>query len=370
MTTSDQRIARLRGAQPAEEPGARGIERVARNPDCLRLRAVTIAGLTPATAAQILGFPDREGQSPFALTLGQRFERQLLENGAANLFTLYRERGLLGPTEAKIVAVDGLAPGTDLRARRRRETETRRFLEAKFRGDPLAPNLIIKPRLLVSLVGLPHPIEPDFLVAADHEPFYRVGELKSYPDRGGKTDPADIRSACRQAAVGVVGLREALLKFGARQPKQLAVADADLVMRVTGFFIPTLSRMAIASEVDSVERAIAEAPTNLDDLEAMLPAGAALDDPTILASVPNNYRPSCKEHCGLWEHCRRQALAGRHPVVLGDLAAEQLAAAGSIDRALELMAGSGVPPRNAAEATLAAELQAADQAFRRAVGHV
>lgn len=369
MTTLDIRLARLRGAHEPEEPGARGIERVARNPDCLRLRAVTIAGLTPATAAKILGVPANEGQSPFALAMGQRFERRLLENGAANLFALYRERGLLNVHEAKIIAVDELAPGTQPRALRRRETETRRLLLAKHQGDALAPNMILKPRLIVYLVGVPHAIEPDYLVAADAEPFYRVGELKSYPDRGGKTDPADIRSACRQAAVGVVGLRHTLQTFGANNPAAIATPRADLVLRVTGLFMPTLSPMTIEGEVDSVERAIAEAPTNLDELDAMLPRDAALDDASVLASVPNNYRPSCKEHCAMWQHCRAQALEQHHAVLLGDQAAEKLAPVGSIDRAIDLMTGTGAPPRNAAEAALAEELHRADQVLRSAVGH-
>jgi hypothetical protein len=368
MTTFDPRVSRLRGALDPEEPGARGIERVARNPDCLRLRALTIAGIKPATAATILGGVDREGQSPFALTLGQRFERQLLQNGAANLLALYRNVGHLNPTEAKVVAIDELAPGTSAAGRSRRQSETRRVIEAKLRGDPLAPNVVIKPRLTVSLVGVPHPIEPDFLVAADNDRFYRVGELKSYPDRGGKTDQSDIRSACRQAAVGVLGLREMLALLGVRNIEQVATADADLVLRVTGLFVPTLQRQAIRGEVDSILRAIADAPTNLDELEALLPPGATLDDPAILTAVPNHYRPSCKEHCGLWEQCRGQALAVRHPVVLGDMAAEKLAAAGSIDRALDLMAGTGAPPRNPAEAALAEELQAAQVMLRRAVG--
>jgi hypothetical protein len=33
------------------------------------------------------------------------------------------------------------------------------------------------------------------------------------------------------------------------------------------------------------------------------------------------------------------------------------------------MAGTGAPPRNAAEAALAAELQAGDEAFGKAMGH-
>ena len=360
-------LARLRGTHDAEEPGARGIERVARNPDCLRLRALTIAGFTPASAAKILGVPPNEGQSPFALAMGQRFERRMLENGAANLFTLYRDKNLLAAHEAKIIAVDDLAPGSSPKALRQREQETRRLLQAKYQGDPKGPNLILKPRLHVSLVGVPHAIEPDFLVAADTDPFYRVGELKSYPNRGGKTDPADIRSACRQVAVGVVSLRQTLQTFGVNNPSAVALPRADLVLRVTGLFMPTLSCMAIEGEVDSIERAIGEAPTNLEDLEAMLPSDASLDDASVIAQVPNNYRPSCKEHCAMWQHCRAQALEQHHPVILGDRAAETLAPAGSIDRALELMRGA--PPRNAAEATLAVELRTADQVLGSVVAH-
>jgi hypothetical protein len=363
----EQRLSRLRGQQPAEEPGARGIERVARNPECLRLRAITIAGMTPAKVAnRVLGLPDREGQSPFALTMGQRFERRLIEHGAANLFALYRERGLLGIEEAKIVALDQLAAGSTLRARRQRESETTRLLVAKLRGDPLAPNLIIKPRLCVDLVGLSHPIEPDFLVAADADPFYRVGEMKSYPDRDGKTDAADIRGACRQAAVGVVGLRQTVRALSAGTDVH-PIAACDLILRVTGMFTPTLRQMTIAGEVDSIERALAEAPTSLNELEAMLPRGTALDDPNMLSSIPNNYRSACKEYCAMWAHCRGQALAASDPVILGDMAAEQLAAAGSVERALDLMNGVGRPPRNAAEAALAAQLRLADQSLQGAV---
>lgn len=74
MTTINL-LWRLQGAHKPEEPGARGIERVARNPDCLLLRALTITGFTPATAARILGIRSKEGQSPFAIQMGQRFDK-------------------------------------------------------------------------------------------------------------------------------------------------------------------------------------------------------------------------------------------------------------------------------------------------------
>jgi hypothetical protein len=366
---NDRHIARLRGALAQEEPGARGLERVARNPECLRLRALTIAGITPGTAATaVMGLEDREAQSPFAMTIDQRFERHLLSNGAANLFALYVKEGRLGPTDSKVSVISDFAPGDTQAARQRREAETRRLFDLKLRGDPTAPNLVVRPRLTVPLVGVPHAFEPDFLVASDADPFFRVGDLKSYPDRGGKTDQADLRSACRQSAVGVVGLRHATVLLGVQDPSRLAIAQGDLILKVTGLFLATLRPMTLTGEVDSILRALADAPSNLAELEGLLPAGGALDDPQVLAAIPNHYRSTCREHCALWTHCRSQAQVMSNPVILGDEASERLAAAGSLNRARDLMNGVGLPPRNPAEAALAAELLAANQIYRRVVG--
>jgi hypothetical protein len=363
-----QRLEALRGGLAAEEPGARGIERLARNPTCFTLKALTIAGIKPGTAAsRILGQPETSSLSPFALVLGNQFERRMLESHGAMLFALYNEQGVLGPTESRIVNVEELAPGSSWLARRRRETETRRILDERVRRRPDAPNIVIKPRLIISIVGVPHAVEPDFLVAANADTFFRVAEIKSYADREGKTKFSDTRSACRQAAVGVVGLRQELARQGVREPSSLALPLADLVLRGPGSLNPRLNRMTIDGEVDSLERALAETPHDLDELEAMLPEGATLSDPTVLSTLPNHYRSSCKEHCDLWRICRTRALAAGEPVVLGELAAEQLAAAGTLPRALDLLNGRGPPIRTAAEAILAEQLGNADAELRQAV---
>ena len=110
-SSADSRIAALRGSLGPEEPGARGLERVARNPECMRLRALTIVGITPATAAnRIYGEPAREEQSPFALALGNQFERSLFNNSAARSIQLYRDAGRLTTKECKVAIVPDLAP--------------------------------------------------------------------------------------------------------------------------------------------------------------------------------------------------------------------------------------------------------------------
>lgn len=161
MTPANARLASLRGGISAVEVGARGIESVARNAGCTRLRAIVISGLTPTEVIKQVFKGKPDAMSPFAMTLNQAYERRLLENGGASLLTAYREKGLLTPGEAKISSVAYHAPGGGVLARQRREQETQRLLDMKRAGSPLAPNLILKPRLPLALVGVTHAIELD-----------------------------------------------------------------------------------------------------------------------------------------------------------------------------------------------------------------
>ena len=367
------RLARLRGSLPAEEPGARGLERVARNPGCQRLRALTMIGVTPATAMRtVYNALDREGQSPFAVAAGNSFERALFENGAARLLELYREADRLATAECKVVVVPELAPAATAATMARRRAETERLFRLKAARDPRAPNLIVKARVRVALLGVPHDTEPDVLVAADGDEFYRPVEVKSYPDRGGKTSPADIRSACRQAAVAVIGLRDAVLRLRLGDPERLVTTTADLVLRRPGSFRPTLRPMTLAGEVHSLQRALDEAPRNLDELESLVEAispGASLDQVDVLDAVPANYVDSCREHCALAPKCKQEAIACGDPVLIGSQAREELAAAGSLGRAVSLMRGQG-QPRTVEERALQRRLQDTFIAYQQAVTRV
>jgi hypothetical protein len=368
VTNTAARLARIRGSLPAEEPGARGLERVARNPSCQRLRAVTIAGSSPATALKLVyGQPPQEGQSPFAIGIGNRFERGLFENGAARLLDLLRRQGRLSPTDCGVVSIPDLVPGIAAADLNRRHTLSERYVSMKLAGDPAAPNILIKPRLTIAYLGVEHAVEPDVLIAAGTEPFYRLGEVKSYPDRDGKTGPADIRSACRHAAVGIVALRQAVTRLGAGEPGSLVPASGDLILRVPGSARATLRPMTLEAEVYSLQRALDEAPRNLDELEQLLAdigPSVALDNPTVLSAVPGNYLPSCREHCALAPLCKQEAIVVGDPVLLSIDAKEELAAAGSLTRALDLLRGRGAPPRTAQEAALQQRLQDEDQAYR------
>lgn len=227
------RLERLRGSLEPEEPGARGLERVARNPECGLLTALTIAGTTPATAAEsAFGELAEEGQSPFALAMGNRFEKYRFENGAQRLLELYRRQGRLNSSETKVVIIPDHAPGTRSEGMARRLALTRQLLLMKLRRNPRAPNLIVHARLPICLLDVDHYIEPDILVAGDEDPFYRPGEVKSYSDLRGKTNPSQVRGALRQAAVAVVALRQLLERHRVTEVDHLATAVCDGVAAV------------------------------------------------------------------------------------------------------------------------------------------
>jgi hypothetical protein len=344
---------------------------MARNPSCQLLKAVTVAGLSPANIAQqVYGEPPREQQSPFAIGAGNQFEAGVFENGAARLLEVYRTNGTLSLTECRIVNVPELAPGISPAAMARRQAISLRLLRAKLAGESWAPNLIIKPRLSVSLLGLSFNIEPDALVAADDDGFYRPVEIKSYPDRGGKTDATDIRGACRQAAVAAVALRNVVTQFGSAAAQALVPARGDLVLRTPGAFRPTLRPMPLEGEVDSLERALQEAPRNLGETETLLAAidpSAALDARAVVDQLPNNYKENCREFCALAGQCKQRALAQTDPILLGSHAREEWASAGSLERVFELLDGRGVPPRGRAEQLLQTRLQEEYAELRRAV---
>jgi hypothetical protein len=371
------RLARLRGNLSAEAPGARGLERLARNPACLRLRALTLAGITPtAAAAEVYGEPVPEGQSPFAIGAGNRFERALFEDGCARLLELYRNRGRLGTDEGRgagaVVDVSRAVPGASPEALARRRALTDRLLRAKLAEDRDAPVLVIKPRLTVTVLGTPYEVEPDALVGGRAEGCYRVVEIKSYPDRDGKTDPADVRGACRQAAVGVVALRQALARLGMEDTvvERLVPAAGDLVLRLAGSFVPTLRPMTLEGEVFSLARALESTAGDLAAVEAILAGiggAAALDCPEVLDAVPNHYVEGCREHCALAPRCKAEAAAKGDPALLGGPAREALAPAGSLGRALELLEGQGAAPRTPDEAALAERLREALAAYEEGV---
>ncbi|HEU5378028.1 MAG TPA: hypothetical protein VFV38_21615 [Ktedonobacteraceae bacterium] len=363
-----QQIERMRGQLPAEEPGARGIEHWARNPACQRLGALVLAGIAPTTVMQSVYQESlHKEQSPFALLRGITFERSLFENNAARLIDLYQKAGLL-PASPRVVNLDLLVPQTNAAALAHRRALTQRYIQEKLRRDTHAPHMIIHSRLQFTLYNVPHDIEPDLLIASEADPCYRPGEIKSFPDREGKTDRADLRGALRQAAVAVLGLRQLLSQWGIPFPERLVLPRADLILRVLGSSYATLRPMTLRQECASIQVILAQAPQVFHTLEQQLLAiglHAALDQPGVLDQIPNHFTPTCKEFCPLAPHCKKQAQQRSEPIVLGNQACQELAPAGTLARAWNLL--NGHPPATPDEQDVAQRLQEAVSEWKKGV---
>lgn len=357
--------ARLRGRLPAEEPGARGLEHMARNPACLRLAAITLAGSAPGTVSEIVHRrPVREGLSPFAIQRGNRFEAAVLANSAERLAGAYRAAGWLPEGQDPGCAdMSERHPGTgpeDLQARR---AASEQLVLARAGGDLSTPALIVKPRLAVRCLGHEWATEPDALFAGPGEPAYRAVEIKSYADRHGETDAAKTGSACRQAAVAVIAMRQLLEHNGLAAPGLMAPAACDLVFAKPGTNMPTLHRMSAAGEIESLAAALHSAHATLEEAAGLLD-GRPLDSPQALELLPNAPCAACSDHCQLWEICRGQALQDGLPAALGDAAAELLGPAVTLQRACDLR--DGAAPASADERLIGELLAEARAAFQSA----
>lgn len=367
------RLQLLRGNLAAEEPGARGFEKAARNPGCQLLQVLTVAGISPGTAGErIFRCGAADGQSPFAIGAGIQFEAAQFRNSGGRVLQLYRDANRLTMSESRIVDLSLDNIGAQKADMSRRKSETLELLKMKLAGDPNAPNLIIKPRISIKLYGIPHDLEPDALVASDSDRFYRVVEVKSYPDRAGKTCPSDLRSACRQSAVSVVALRQILEVSGVPDSGVIVPAFADLILRKPGGYWGALHTMKIKAEVHSIEAFLLATPFLLDTAEESierLSPGSSLVEPRVLDAFPTCYRDSCREFCALADRCKQRAASEDDPATLGSRIREELASVGTITRALDFLHGRGVPPSNRAEQAIATRLKEAYSRLTEAVSH-
>src|SRR5918998_2736987 len=106
VTSSDERLAAIRGGAPARRHNARTIAALTGNPGCPRRAFLDGAGVDKPRLAERIGFPARFGQSRFAITRGNAFEARVKADGGVELLRLVAER--LG------VPVPAAASWTDL----------------------------------------------------------------------------------------------------------------------------------------------------------------------------------------------------------------------------------------------------------------
>ncbi len=398
-TSIEVRVGRLRGDRlPTGGIGAREIEQAARNVQCDRVQALLLTGVAPKAAQSAIYGDLPPAQSTFAVQKGLKFESRLYVNGGDRLLALYRTAGRLAREEIAVVDISQLIPAasaprrialpagaTDGQRRavrqrqaaavlRRRADLTLLYLRRRLSGDPDAPVAIVQACLPLTILGHTYHVVPDLLIAGADDPYYRVGEVKMYADRGGRTALDDVRSASRQAAVGVVALRQLLLREDLAASASAVVALVpplcDLILRHVDTMRATLRPRRIEAEVADIERLIDRAPRRAEAILGVVAAtfgpSATLADAAVLDAIPTHYDVARCGSCALRDRCLDAARGAGDPVTLGRMVRDELAPIGTIPAVLALVDGRRAP-RDDAQAARVRRLAEAEGAWRRAV---
>ncbi|MGC4805101.1 hypothetical protein [Micromonospora sp. DT233] len=355
MTSTEERLAGIRGDAPARRHNARTIAALTGNPGCDRRAVLDSAGADKTKLAARVGFPARFGQSRFAITRGNAFEAQVKADGGAELLRLVAER--LG------VADPGPATWTDLSADDRagqsdRSARSRAALTAAApTGDDAPAALFDHPLLGLDVAGQRVYLEPD-LVAARLAGRFHVVEVKSFPVIDGQADPAKVAAAAIQSAVYVLALRQLLAAEG--HDPELVSADVVLVCPRDFANQPVASIVDVRRQLLVLRRQL-DRMARIDDLLTRVPADFTADpaaDPAdvrrSLLSVPARYAPDCLAACELAYFCRDATRA--ETATLGRPVREALGGVATVAEVLALATGehAGEPEQAEAAALLRA----------------
>ncbi|WP_051940494.1 hypothetical protein [Phaeacidiphilus oryzae] len=320
-------LARLRGDAAPHPLDARALAALAANPGCARRAVLDAAGLDKSAIAASLGAPAPFGQSPFAITRGLAFERQLLADDGSILVdllaTLLADPAAAPSPETVRVTAPPL-PGKDS-GPATREARTRQALDHAAPGEW---TVLYHPTLSLDVAGAPAYLEPDALVVRP-DGRWTVVEIKSFPILDGTADPAKVGAAARQAAVYLLALDSP-----AADQRFLLVCPRDFGNRPTGSLIDLRRELGVT-------RRQLERLTRIEELLAPLPEDAVLDpgaDPARLTAsveaIPAAYTPDCLSTCDLAFHCRDRARAAGSVDVLGRGARAEAAPYGQVAEAL------------------------------------
>jgi len=367
---TEHRLAQLRGGQPPETYNARTIAALASNPGCARRAVLDAAGVKKSRLAAYVGFAAPFGMSPFAITRGNRFERNLKDEPGGELLELLREALDLDIAESGFVDLNDIGGSRDLalrHARTRQELTGRQSRRATMFDHPL----------LRFRVGGRHAyLEPD-LIAFRHDDTFHVGELKSFAVIDEQADGAKVAAAAIQSAVYVRALRDLIAEAGSDPGRvsheTILVAPKDFASQ------PVAASLDVRKQLGVLDRQLIRM-AKIKDLLAAYPQTLTFDlDPdsrgtprrpreelaAAVALVPASYAPECLATCELCFACRAEAAGST--VALGKSVREDLGGIEYNAQALALARGQLPSPERA---EIAVRLLRAAQLREQLLGEV
>ncbi len=334
--------------------GARGVVRASKIPDCQRQAAMVVDHADELKFYRAYtgeDYPGEYGERLSARRRGTAFERAAYEANAAQLRAVLAPRFGYDPDEMYVrnFAEEIPGPPTTMRAGRLARL-------AKVMGDLAAgrraPELLVQPQLRIPIrpdVGYFEFIAPDFMVLDPKLSIYVPGELKSFIEREGVADRADLDLARRQAGVQVHALRALADRYGLNE----RVRERAIFIFATpyGLKLGPPHEEQIHAECREVGRALAVLALVHERLQ-ILHATEATTLPNLIDEFPTDYQETCHGTCILAGPCKLEA--ARTARELGDDAAELIGADVPVERIIELAAGA--EPATRAERELAGPL--------------
>jgi len=325
------------------------------------------SGVDTNKLAATLGKPVPFGQSPFALGQGNSFEQRVKRDGYAELVRVLSELGVTLPPSLETAQVSG---GSDNEARVARTTEVLRAIAA---GDHDAPNVIDHGMTKLMVGGSTVYLEQDAL-AFRHGGQLRICEVKGFPIVDGTAQPEKVGGAARQSAVYLASIQDTLAELGF--DPGIVSSDVVLICPRNYTIQPTAQVINVERELRALRRQLARRDSldavlaHLDFSTVIPPSGNEQEDAEIyarslVAALPYRYAPACIGNCDMSRVCKSEALAADDPCVLGDEAANLLAATPTIAEALAMAEGEG--PQDGPEGDVAEVLRRARAAQRKLV---
>jgi hypothetical protein len=293
------------------------------------------------------------GQSPFAIARGRGFERTLFADGAARLRQELVRCALLpesaeGFLDLRLRESGGSLPDLDTALGRTRDLLTRA-------AGPVAGLPSVVAGATISIPGgamLPEAIlVVDVLLLRGEWPRRElvVGEIKTYPDRGGYTEGSELATARAQAGVYVHGIEVVLESWGLAGRLEVA-HEGFLVLSRPGFNVPSVRPGEdLHYQVERARRGF----QRLREVAAGVAIGADSDGVTEVRSAECSYSEGCLSFCDRAAGCYERAVATSDPIILGEDVARFLGPV-SLHRACQLL--SGARPVGEAETDVARRL--------------
>lgn len=334
-------------------------EQWARNPSCEANTLSAVHGISMTEVAKAEGGKVTMGQSPFALARGQSFEQGLFRSNAENLRKALVDAEVIEPSARGF---------SDFRTRQNRGKladldaaleQTAKLFAAlsTAKGPKPEPSIVAAATIRIpERVMLPEAILViDVLVvrwdAQSQRPELVVGEVKTYPDRGGHTDPAELATARAQAGVYVHGLDVTLAAMGLAERFTVSRSGFLVLSRPGSNFPSVRANEDLRYQAKRAERGF----TQLERAADAIIQGNSEASVAAILKASTAYESACIAFCDRASRCFACALKDGSPVVLGEDVARFLGTV-SLTRAMGLL--DGETPVTPAEKDLLQQFEA------------